>query len=385
VGSAAAALTPAQIEVGAQRAAKGLKRTVKQLASDRMDGRDNGSAGSVLAQHLLVKRLTRIGDELAQGTGAPYAQPFAQGTNLLAVIPGRELPGEFVVLGSHYDHLAESGCSPEPDDPDDVTCNGASETTGAAIVLAVGKAIHKLPEPPRRSVVLALWDAEKDGLLGSAHYVADPLVPLAQTVAYVNLDVLGTVQLPSLRQNTYVLATETGGDVLRGVVDAAVGSQALTASFLSYAIGGSRGDDASFVEAGVPTLWLTSGPHPCFNSAGDEFRRLDLEKLAEESAIAFRTVVGLAEAETAPVFVAPSATAVYEDAVTMSQILTLSVPADLALYPPGTQSQITATKAAIEAAVAAGEGAFDAADADATRDGTLALGDGVLSLGCPAF
>ena len=48
-------------------------------------------------------------------------------------------------------------------------------------------------------MIVALWDAEEDGLLGSAAYVADPIVPLAQTVAYVNFDIQGTNIAPSLR------------------------------------------------------------------------------------------------------------------------------------------------------------------------------------------
>ena len=46
---------------------------------------------------------------------------------------------------------------------------------------AIGRAIAADPVPPRRSVVIALWDAEEDGLLGSQAYVANPVVPLAQT------------------------------------------------------------------------------------------------------------------------------------------------------------------------------------------------------------
>ena len=51
-------------------------------------------------------------------------------------------------------------------------------------------------------MVIALWDAEEDGLLGSAAYLANPLVPLAQTVAYVNFDIQATNISPSLRNVT---------------------------------------------------------------------------------------------------------------------------------------------------------------------------------------
>jgi Zn-dependent M28 family amino/carboxypeptidase len=60
-------------------------------------------------------------------------------------------------------------------------CNGATDNAaGVAVVLAAGRAIRKLGTRPRRSVVLALWDAEEDGLLGSFYYVNNPLVPLSR-------------------------------------------------------------------------------------------------------------------------------------------------------------------------------------------------------------
>ena len=73
-------------------------------------------------------------------------------------------------------------------------------------MLAIGEALRSLPTPPRRSVVLALWDAEEDGLLGSLYYVNHPIVPLTQTVAYVNFDILGQDLVPSLRANSFAVA-----------------------------------------------------------------------------------------------------------------------------------------------------------------------------------
>ena len=131
----AAAPTAVEIDAGARRAGKGLKGTLRKLASDRLAGRDNGSEGSLLAQQQVVKKLMKIGEGLAPGSGAEaYLQPFTRGnltgTNVLAVIRGRELPDEYVVLGAHYDHLGPGTCRPTPGDPNDQICNGARRTTG---------------------------------------------------------------------------------------------------------------------------------------------------------------------------------------------------------------------------------------------------------------
>jgi hypothetical protein len=68
--------------------------------------------------------------------------------------------------------------------------------------------------------VLAFWDREEDGLLGSQYYVNHPLVPLAQTVANVNWDNQGSNLLPNLRRDTFVVGAETGGPSLQGIVRA---------------------------------------------------------------------------------------------------------------------------------------------------------------------
>ena len=197
-----AALTAAELDAGAQTAASGAKRHVKKLASNRMKGRDNDTRGSRLAQAYLVKRLAKICEPLGSGP-KPYLQPFLRdgdaGANLLCVIRGRELPDEHVMLGGHYDHLGVGGCGPETGTSDRI-CNGATDNAaGTAAVLAVGNAVAKLPEAPRRSIVLALWDAQEDGLEGSEHYVEEaPLVPLSQTAPLIAPTYADAVSLQKL-------------------------------------------------------------------------------------------------------------------------------------------------------------------------------------------
>ena len=80
----------------------------------------------------------------------------------------------------------------------DMICNGATDNAaGVAAVLGVGRALAHRHSRPRRSVVLALWDSEEDGLLGSSYYTQHPLVPLARTVGYVNFDIQGANLLPA--------------------------------------------------------------------------------------------------------------------------------------------------------------------------------------------
>src|SRR5262249_4495413 len=133
---------------------------------------------------------------------------------------------EYVIVGAHYDHLgtrsgADGRCTREHE-PGGALCPGASDNAaGVAAVLAIGRALRRLPQPPRRSVVLALWDGEEAGMLGSRHYAGAPLVPLQDTVAALTFDIAGATILPSLADTTFALASETGGRRLADAVDAA--------------------------------------------------------------------------------------------------------------------------------------------------------------------
>ena len=137
---------------------------------------------------------------------AAFLQPFEGGTNVVAVIEGTDLADEYVMVGAHYDHVT----SCEGFDPADTICNGATDNaTGTAAVLEIARSIARAPT--WRSVIIALWDREEDGLLGARHYVANPLVPLGDTVAYINFDILGANILPGLRTTHFALGAETGG------------------------------------------------------------------------------------------------------------------------------------------------------------------------------
>src|SRR5262249_39157566 len=156
-----------------------------------LQGRDNDTPGSAEAQAAIIRRLRRVARPLGEGRGAEaFRQRFTlgdqTGANLLAVIRGRELPDEYVMVGAHYDHLGTrsdaNGAGRSHGTPRGAVCNGATDNAaGVSAVLAIGRALATAPRPPRRSVALALWDGEEDGLLGSLYYVNHPVVPLART------------------------------------------------------------------------------------------------------------------------------------------------------------------------------------------------------------
>jgi Zn-dependent M28 family amino/carboxypeptidase len=110
--------------------------------------------------------------------------------NVVARLPGSDLDrrDEYVVYTAHWDHFGIG----VPVNGDSIYNGAADNATGTAGLLALAKAFAALPKAPRRSVLFLAVTAEEQGLLGSQHYAANPLVPLAKTLAVFNMDGLNT-------------------------------------------------------------------------------------------------------------------------------------------------------------------------------------------------
>jgi Zn-dependent M28 family amino/carboxypeptidase len=98
-----------------------------------------------------------------------------------------------VIYGAHWDANGTNAA----DETGDAVRNGAIDNgIGTAELVAVARAFGKGPRP-RRTVLFAAWTAEEKGLLGAERYAANPAIPLAKTVAVINLD--PHVALPTAR------------------------------------------------------------------------------------------------------------------------------------------------------------------------------------------
>ena len=357
-------------------------RDVQILSGDAMAGRNNGSDGSAMARDHIIDRLDdfSVGLNRGQAGDEAFLQPFDRGTNVVALIPGTTLPDEYVIVGAHYDHV---GSSCRTADPADRICNGATDNaTGVAAVLAVGEQLARLRGGPERSVILALWDAEEDGLVGSDAYVRAPLVPLEQTVAYVNFDIQGANLLPGLRTTTFAVGAETGGSRLVSAVRSATDDGPLDTHVLSSTFGQSRSDYINFIDAEVPTVFFSDSTGPCYHTAQDDVTVVDFLKLSVQIRNAARLVRDLVAGER-PTF-APADLATYADAVAM-QAVGEAAQDDLGRFSAGDQARLTSVRGDVERVVAEGPDAFGTDDAITVLTGA-ATSIGIFSSGeCDGF
>jgi len=106
--------------------------------------------------------------------------------NVAGGIKGTTHPDEYVLYMAHWDHLGKNDAL----EGDDKIYNGAVDNaTGTAAIIEIGEAFVQQGAPERSALFVAVT-AEESGLLGSAYYAEDPLVPLKDTVAGINIDAI---------------------------------------------------------------------------------------------------------------------------------------------------------------------------------------------------
>jgi hypothetical protein len=182
--------------------------------------------------------------------------------NVVAIIPGSDpaLRNEYVLLSAHLDHVGIRGEATGQRNlagaEDDRIFNGAMDNaTGIATLLEVARKFMEPNNRPRRSVLIAAVTAEEDGLLGSKYLARNPVVP-GKIVANVNLD------MPIL---TYafkdVVAFGAEHSSLGPIVEKAAKAMnvALIPDPLPQERLFTRSDHYSFVQAGIPAVFLMTG------------------------------------------------------------------------------------------------------------------------------
>ena len=250
-------------EPPAAYAAEKLLAHVNFLAATERQGRGFGSAGLEVSRDYIRDQLAAAG--LAPGgDNGTYFQNFtATGgadktevtlQNVVAVLPGAEpkWKGEAALLTAHYDHLGLGWPGARADALGKVHPGADDNASGVAVLIEMAKALAAGPPPPR-TIVFVAFSGEEAGLLGSRHYVKNPVpVPLSGIVGVINMDTVGRLGTNPVS----VIATESAREwpfVFSGIT-------AVTGVATKSIPGASESSDQrAFIEAGVPGVQLFSG------------------------------------------------------------------------------------------------------------------------------
>jgi Peptidase family M28 len=276
-----------------------LRAHVEFLASPALEGRREGEPLEK-ARKYVADALQKAGLVAPPKTGVFFQEvpgPPA-GRNVLAWLPGSDPAArkEVVIVSAHVDHLGKEGGAIHPGADDDAS--------GVAALLEIARVLGGEKKAPRRSLLFVAFDLEERGLLGSARFVAQPPVALADVALFVNMDMLGRDLADRIEGMLFVVGAEHSPE-LKPLVDAADATGSLRAAFVGTDLIGIRGDYGSFLPKKIPYLFFSTGEHGDYHQPTDTADRILYPKLREATQIVLRTVVAAANAPTRAKFAEP--------------------------------------------------------------------------------
>ncbi len=222
--------------------------------------------------------------------------------NVIGIVRGAgPLAHEFIVIGGHYDHLgtgpatrqAHLGHSTHPGT--DKIHNGADDNaSGIAGVLELARIFSAGPRPAR-SIAFMAYSGEELGLHGSRYYVEHPTVPIKDTVAMINLDMIGR-----LDDGTIQVYGSRSGAEFNDMIMAQADAMNLEIAFNDRGPGGS--DHQPFYNEQIPVMFLHTGLHEHYHRPGDDWDTLDYDGMTQVVELAQRVTEQLLASETRATF-----------------------------------------------------------------------------------
>jgi hypothetical protein len=218
--------------------------------------------------------------------------------NVLGFIEGTDKKDEIVVVTAHYDHVGV-----DPNLPGDKIYNGANDDgSGTVAVIELAEAFAQAKKDgvgPRRSMLFMTVTAEEKGLLGSEYYAANPVFPLANTVAGINIDMIGRMDKkyePTNDSNyIYVIGSDKLSSELHQINEQA--NEKYVKLKLDYTFNDEndpnrfyyRSDHYNFAKHNIPIIFYFNGVHDDYHKPSDEVDKIIFPSAEKVARLAFYT------------------------------------------------------------------------------------------------
>ena len=287
-----------------------LKTHLYIYASDEFMGREAGTEGETLAINFLKDYYESNGVSGGASDGSYFQEMTVtdrngnsiDSYNVLAYIEGSDKSNEVLVITSHLDHIGVEA--------DGQINNGADDDgSGTVAMMEIAEAFIEAKEDgngPRRSVLFLHVSAEEKGLLGSKYYTDNPIYPLANTVANLNIDMIGRVDSLHIKQPDYIYLI--GSDILskdlhdvsekanQDYVGLTIDYRYNDPTTLVYEFGRwrenryyYRSDHYHFIKNNVPAIFYFNGTHKDYHAPTDTAEKINYSLLEKRTRLIFHT------------------------------------------------------------------------------------------------
>ena len=299
-----------------------LEKHLKILASDSLEGRETGKPGQKMAAHYIASHFKNIGIKPYKKN--TYLQKFKvkserhlckcedcdsdflkalfkrkqiiKGENVLGYIEGTDLKEQLIIITAHYDHLGKH---------DSLIYNGADDDgSGTVAAMEIAEAFKIAKNEgfgPRRSVLIMAVSGEEKGLLGSKYYTDNPIYPLKNTVANLNIDMIGRLDdWHDTANYVYLIGSDRLSTDLHNI------SEEVNIKYiglnLDYRFNEEdepnryyyRSDHYNFAKNNIPVIFYFNGVHEDYHKPTDTIEKIDFKKIEKITKLIFLTAWELA-------------------------------------------------------------------------------------------
>ena len=277
-----------------------LKELVYQLASEEFEGRKTGELGHnkacrYLKDYYLSQNIsTPLGnDNYFQNIPKSYfAEGLNSSQNVVAFIEGSEFPNEVLIISGHSDHLGIIN---------DVMNLGADDNgSGTSAILEIAEAFKLAKEQgfgPKRSILFLHLTGEEEGLYGSRFYVEHPIFSLNQTIANLNIDMIGRIDDDHINNPNYIylIGSDRISTELHYISERA--NEEFTNLELDYKFNDEndpnryyyRSDHYNFAQYGIPVIFYFNGEHKDYHLPSDTPEKVNYDILEKRTKLIFTT------------------------------------------------------------------------------------------------
>lgn len=295
---------------------KNLTEYLYVVAADSMQGRNSGEEGQKKAGRYLINQYQSFGitypplaKSFYQAVPSAYMKrafgpkPLNDSENIWLFIEGSDKKEEILVLSAHYDHVGVMN---------DEIYNGADDDgSGTVALLEIARVFQEAKKNGhglRRSIMFLHVTGEEHGLHGSRFYAENPLYPLANTIANINIDMIGRRGYGKEQNDNYVYVI--GSDRLS--TDLHKLSEQANEDFVKLELDFKyndlkdpnrfyyRSDHYNFAKKGVPAIFYFNGVHDDYHKPTDTPDKIDYQLLTKRTKLAFAVAWALANAENRP-------------------------------------------------------------------------------------
>lgn len=289
-----------------------LKTNLTVIASDEMQGRNTGSEGQKKAGRYIIDFYKKHGVNFPKGAtdyyqhipaaflNAKHNENLPDSENIWAFIEGSDKKDEIVVLSAHYDHVGIIN---------EEIYNGADDDgSGTVATMEIAAAFQKAKNEghgPRRSILILHMTGEEHGLHGSRFYSENPLFPLINTVANINIDMIGRRDdlHPSTNNYVYVIGSDYLSTDLYNICENV--NKKYTTLTLDYKYNDRndperfyyRSDHYNFAKNGIPSVFIFNRTHSDYHKPTDKVNKIEFDALTKRTQYAFAIVWEIANRE----------------------------------------------------------------------------------------